>query len=105
VGPAQGCQRQTRAILEVNNDTTERRQAEEEVIRINEQLEQRVEERTSELVAANREMEPSRIPSPTTCAPHCATLTPSPAFSTTILPPPPGRAQRFLEIFAAAAGT
>jgi PAS domain S-box-containing protein len=45
------------AILEINNDITERRQAEEEVVRMNQQLEQRVEDRTSELMAANREME------------------------------------------------
>jgi PAS domain S-box-containing protein len=45
------------AILEINNDITERRKAEGEVLRMNQELEQRVEDRTSELIAANREME------------------------------------------------
>lgn len=46
-----------KAILEVNNDITERLKAEDEVRRLNEELEERVADRTAELEAANKELE------------------------------------------------
>jgi light-regulated signal transduction histidine kinase (bacteriophytochrome) len=46
-----------RAVLEVNNDITERRRVEKEIHRLNEELEERVADRTNQLEAANKELE------------------------------------------------
>ncbi len=55
--PLKGADGRVKAILGISRDTTERKLAEEEVRKLNESLDKRVQERTDELAQANQELE------------------------------------------------
>jgi PAS domain S-box-containing protein len=57
VSPIHGADGLVVGASEISRDVTERRRAEEEVRRLNEELEERVQVRTAQLEAANRELE------------------------------------------------
>ena len=72
--PADGRDGTPYAICGISTDITDRKRAEEEVRRLNAELEDAGPERTAELEASNRELEAFATRSRTTCARRCARI-------------------------------